>query len=121
MGSRYARPKISFDEDWYKQVDRYVTERDKGLLELIYEKNILKREEIQQYYPVFKSVCVLNRRLKRLYDLHLIDKYYLPNTGEGSSQQYICLDYGGLIVLGINLTQYVKPIQIEKGRRNLVS
>lgn len=50
--------------------------------------------------PSFSRVDVLNRRIRTMYHQHLIDRIYPPVAiYSGSSQQYVCLDAGGYIVL----------------------
>gem|GEM_PF-5103814 len=51
-----------------------------------------------------KDLC--NRRLRILYDLHCIDKFYPPAPiGEGSMPAHIVLDYAGAKALDIDLVK----------------
>lgn len=122
--SKYNRPIIKqITKQWVKENVKNITERDIGLLNLLYEnkRRLLKRDQIQRLYPVFESVSVLNRRLKKLYNLYVLDKFYpRVGIGEGSSQQHVCLDKAGMILLKIE--KYNKPINYDnKGNKVLFS
>lgn len=113
--SKYNRPEIKqITKQWVSENVKHITERDMGLLKLLYEnkRRLLRRDQIQRLYPMFESVSVLNRRLKKLYELYVLDRFYPKvGTGMGSSQQYICLDRAGLILLEID--KYNKPINYD--------
>ena len=99
--SKYNRPEIKqVTKQWVSENVKNINERDIGLLKLIYEnkRRLLRRDQIQRLYPVFESISVLNRRIRKLYELYVLDRFYPKvGTGEGSSQQHICLDRAGLI------------------------
>jgi len=113
--SKYNRPEVKqITKQWVKENVKNITERDMGLLNLLYvnKRRLLRRDQIQRLYPVFESVSVLNRRIRRLYELYVLDRFYPKvGTGMGSSQQHICLDRAGLILLGID--KYSKPINYD--------
>ena len=110
--SKYNRPEIKqITKQWVRENIKHVTERDIGLLTLLHEnkRRLLRRDQIQRLYPVFESVSVLNRRLRKLYELYILDRFYpRVGIGQGSSQQLVCLDRAGLILL--NIDKYNKPI-----------
>lgn len=113
--SKYNRSEIKqITKQWVRENVKNITERDKGLLKLLYEnkRRLLKRDQIQRLYPVFESISVLNRRLRKLYESYVLDRFYPKvGTGQGSSQQHICLDRAGLILLEID--KYNKPINYD--------
>jgi hypothetical protein len=119
--SRYTRPEIKqITKQWVRENCR-ITDRDKGLLRLLSERNrrLLRRDQIEALYPEFASTDRLNKRIKHLFKLHIIDKIYPPvGLGEGSSKQYICLDRAGAILM--ELEKYNKPITTDTlGNRSL--
>lgn len=120
--SKYNRPEIKqITKQWVRENIKYITERDMGLLNLLYEnkRRLLKRDQIQRLYPVFESVSVLNRRLRKLYELYILDRFYPKvGMGQGSSQQFICLDKAGLILLEID--RYNKPINYDSNGNKIL-
>lgn len=104
---------------WVQENCKNITQRDIGLLELLSKRRLLRRDQIYRLYPKFASVDVLNKRLKMLYNKHVIDRIRPPvRQGEGSSQQYVCLDRAGIILLGLD--KYNKPIYINNiGNKSL--
>lgn len=115
MATRDYRPEIKqITKQWVKENCKNITSRDLGLLKLLYENNrrILRRDQIETLYPEFASTDRLNKRLKLLYKMHVIDRVYPPvGIGKGSSQQHICLDRAGIILLG--LEKYNKPVNYD--------
>lgn len=118
--TRYSRPEVKqITKQWVRENCQWVTERDMGLLKLLVECKLLRRDQIERLYPKFPSTDFLNKRLSILYKRHLIDKVY-PSVGlgKGSSKQHICLDRAGLLLLDIE--KYNKPIKTDKdGNRSL--
>jgi len=112
MKHRYDRPNVKYiTKQWVHENCKTITTRDIGLLKLLYEnkRRLLRRDQIERLYPVFESTKVLNRRLKFLFQKHVIDRIYPPvGLNQGSSQQHICLDRAGIILLEID--NYNKPI-----------
>lgn len=110
---KYERPEVKqITKLWVKEYCKHVTERDMGLLQLLPERKLLRRNQIEILYPKFASTDRLNKRLRKLYELHVIDRIFpRVGPGEGSSQQYICLDRAGIILLGIE--RYNKPITTD--------
>lgn len=96
-----------------------VTERDMGMLKILANRRLLRRDHIQSLYPKFPSTDYLNKRLSILYNKHIIDRIYPPvGMGKGSSKQHICLDRAGIILLGMD--KYNKPIQYDtEGNKSL--
>jgi len=113
--SKYNRPEVKqITKQWVSENVKNITERDIGLLNLLYEhkRRLLRRDQIQRLYPVFESSSVLNRRLRKLYELYVLDRFYPKiGIGMGSSQQHICLDKAGLVLLKID--KYNKPINYD--------
>lgn len=104
---------------WVEENSQNLTSRDEGLLKIIHQKRYLKRDQIEILYPHFASTNVLNRRLKTLFEKHFIDRFYPSvRTGEGSSQQYVCLDRAGAVLF--DLGPFRKPIRYgPEGERYL--
>jgi hypothetical protein len=100
-----------------------ITNRDKELLNLLIsnKRRLLRRDQIQRLYTGFASTDRLNKRLKMLFQKHIIDRIYPTlGPGQGSSKQYICLDRGGYGIIGIE--KYNKPIFLDsQGNRCLFS
>jgi len=119
MNNRYNRPEVKqVTKQWVKENCKNVTERDLELLKVIHQHRILRRDQIQRLYPRFPSTDFLNKRLKMLYDKHIIDRVYPPvGIGKGSSKQHVCLDRAGVILLGLD--SYNKPISYHKGQKIL--
>lgn len=120
---KYERPEVKqITKQWVKENCKNITERDMSLLRTIYDnkRKLLRRDQLEILCPIpFASTDRLNKRLKTLFKLHIIDKIY-PSVGlgEGSSKQYVCLDRAGLILLGIE--KYNKPITTDYiGNRSL--
>lgn len=113
MASRYERPEVKqVTKQWVRENCKNITERDMGLLRLLQTRRLLRRDQIQKLYPEFASTDRLNKRIKTLYNLHVVDKVYPPvGLYQGSSQQHICLDRAGIILLG--LEKYNKPISTD--------
>ncbi|AGY47006.1 plasmid replication-relaxation protein [Bacillus phage CampHawk] len=118
---KYSRPEVKqVSKQWVRENCKNVTERDKGLIRLLIDNNrrILRRDQIEVLYPEFPSSDYLNKRLKLLYDKHVIDRIYpAVEPGKGSSKQHICLDRAGSILLG--LENYSKPISTKNGVKSL--
>lgn len=119
---KYDRQQVKqITQQWVKENCRNITERDMGLLHLLYQnkRRLLRRDQVQRLYPKFASTNRLNTRLTTLFKMHIIDKAY-PQVplGQGTSQQHICLDRAGLILLGVD--SYSKPINVDEfGTRSL--
>lgn len=124
MNSKYSRPEVKVITKQYMR-DNYknITERDLGLLRLLADnkRRLLRRDQIERLYPEFASTDRLNKRLKVLFQKHIIDKIYPPvGLGQGSSKQYVCLDRGGWGLLGFE--KYNKPITLDPvGNRSIFS
>ncbi|MMZ43633.1 hypothetical protein D1872_51970 [compost metagenome] len=105
MTGRYDRPVVKqITKQWVKENCKSVTDRDIGLLRLLTEnkRRLLRRDQIEILYPHFASTDRLNKRLRTLFHMHLIDKVYPPvGIGEGTSKQHICLDRAGAILLDL--------------------
>lgn len=123
----YDRPEVkNVTKQWVEDNCKYLTDRDMKIIEMLYEnkRRILRRDQLEYLLPEeyqFASVDRMNKRLKLLYEKHVIDKYY-PKVGlnRGSSQQYICLDRAGIILLGLD--KYTKPINTDDtGAKTIVS
>jgi Replication-relaxation len=114
MNSRYERPEVKqITRQWVRENGHNITQRDIGLLKMLADHRLLRRDQIQTLYPEFPSTDFLNKRLNILYKKHFIDKIY-PSVGlgKGSSKQHICLDRAGIIFL--ELEGYNKPIRTDK-------
>ena len=111
---RYERPEVKqITKQWVRENCHGVTERDMGLLKLLADRKLLRRDQLEILYPEFPSTDFLNKRLGILYKKHLIDKIYpTVGLGKGSSKQHICLDRAGLILLDIE--KFNKPIKTDK-------
>lgn len=122
MDRRYERTEVKqITKQWVMENCKNITERDKGLLRLLSDnkRKLLRRDQIEQLYPEFASTDRLNKRIKTLFQMHVLDKIYPPvGIGEGSSKQHICLDRAGIILM--ELQKYIKPISIDtNGNRSL--
>lgn len=122
MSRRYERPVIKqITKQWVKENCKNITDRDIGLLKTIHDnkRKLLRRDQIESLYPCFASTDRLNKRIKALFHMHVIDKIYPPvGIGEGTSKQHICLDRAGLILLDVD--KYNKPIETDlQGNRSL--
>lgn len=117
--AKYKRDEVKqISRHWVKENCRGITERDLGLLKAIHKRKLLRRDQIQCLYPEFPSTDRLNKRLKHLYNKHVIDRAFPSlDPGKGSSQQHICLDKAGAILLG--LERYNKPIKDVRGNKSL--
>jgi hypothetical protein len=114
MNKRIERPEVKLiSKQWVRENCRNVTDRDLGLIKAVYQRRLVRRDQIEILYPEFPSTDFLNKRLTKLYKQHIIDRTYPPvGLGEGSSKQHICLDRAGAILLGIE--KYNKPINPDK-------
>jgi len=114
--SRYNRPEVKqITKQWVKENCKNITERDMGLLRILAgnKRRLLRRDQIELLYPEFASTDRLNKRIKTLFQMHVIDKVYPPvGIGEGTSKQHICLDRAGIILL--ELDKYNKPIGADR-------
>lgn len=120
MNRKYERPDVKqISRQWVKENCTNVTERDMGLLKIIHQHKLVRRDQIQTLYPKFPSTDFLNKRLKILYNKHIIDRIYPPvGIGKGSSKQHICLDRAGAILL--DLEKFNKPINLDRsGNKSL--
>lgn len=98
-------------KQWVHENCKNITTRDMGLLKTLFNnrRRLLRRDQVEVLYPRFASTDRLNKRLKALYNLHIIDRIYpVMGAGKGSSKQHICLDKAGMILL--ELEKYNKPI-----------
>ena len=120
MNRKYERPEVKqVTKQWVRENCKNLTERDLGLLKIVQEHKIIRRDQLQTLYPHFPSTDFLNKRLKMMYQKHLIDRIY-PSVGlgKGSPKQHICLDRAGAILL--ELDKFNKPIQLDsQGARSL--
>lgn len=122
MSKRYDRPEVKqITKQWVKENCTNITSRDMGLLKVLADnkRKLLRRDQLEILYPEFASTDRLNKRLKVLFQQHIIDKVYpAVKIGEGTSKQHICLDRAGVILLG--LEKYNKPIVSDlAGNRSL--
>lgn len=121
MSVKYDRPEIKqITRQWVMENYKNITPRDMGLLKVLFENNrrILRRDQIEVLYPTFASTDRLNKRLKQLYQMHVIDRIYPKvGLGQGSSKQHVCLDRAGCILL--DLEKYNKPIGVVEGIKYL--
>ena len=88
----YTRPDIkTITKQYAKENYKSITERDMGLIKTFIKNNrrLLRRDQLERLYPAFASADRLNKRLKLLFQKHIIDRIYPPvGLGQGSSQQY---------------------------------
>lgn len=113
MNRKYYRPEVKqITKQWVRENCKNLTERDMGLLKVIHQHRIIRRDQLQVLYPEFPSTDFLNKRLKMLYQKHLIDRIYpAVGLGKGSPKQHLCIDRAGAIVLEIE--KFNKPIQTD--------
>ena len=120
LNRKYERPEVKqITRQWVRENCKNITERDLGLLKIIQQHRIIRRDQLQVLYPEFPSTDFLNKRLKMMYQKHLIDRIYpAVGLGKGSPKQHVCLDRAGAILL--DLEKFNKPIQIDQqGVRSL--
>jgi hypothetical protein len=117
---RIDRPEIKHvSKAWVKDnCKTSLTDRDMDLLRLIHKKQLLRRDQIQALLPgAFPNEDRLQKRLLKLYQMHIIDRI-CPKVGigEGSSQQHVCVDRAGAILLDIQ-EGFNKFIQGTEGNK----
>src|SRR5690625_140349 len=103
MRGRLERPTIRDTEEWFQTYcEPRLTDRDRELLRFVYDHRIVVPEQLARVFwshckdPV--RMCV--DRLRVLYDLHCIDRFY-PPVSSGTSPQHITLDRAGARVLAL--------------------
>ncbi|MFW6243169.1 MAG: replication-relaxation family protein [bacterium] len=64
-------------------------------------------EQIRKLFYTGQHINNCNRRLRILYDLHCIDRYF-PPTEKGSSKQHIVIDRAGMLVIEKECTKINK-------------
>ncbi|MFW5962013.1 MAG: replication-relaxation family protein [bacterium] len=102
--SKCKRKSIPLSKEWYEVfcLPR-ITERDFEILKFIYENRIVTSYQIAKLFWEGRSNSqgLANRRLRKLYDLHCIDRFF-PIKKHGTSCQHLVLDVVGALVLGVN-------------------
>lgn len=119
---KYDRPEIKqVTKQWVSEnCDHILVDRDWELLELLDKYRLLRRDQIQALLPgAFPNEDRLQRRLKRLYELHIVDRICPKlGVGEGTSKQHVCLDRAGFMLLEKEQNKY---IQGKDGNKSLPS
>lgn len=88
---------------WYlKAIEPRITKRDLEILRFIHKHKIVTRRQIQRvFFSKSKYPTACNRRLRILYELHCIKRFF-PLVGYGSAQQHVTLDKAGAALIGVD-------------------
>lgn len=120
---RWEREEVAqVSRAWVDQNCRHrVTERDLQLARILVRRRLLRRDQIGVLVPGFRGLskvdALVNRRLRVLFDCHVLDRAFprvLP--GCGSSQAVVALDRAGAILLDAPFKRLIRHEQDRSGR-----
>lgn len=84
-----------------------LTQREKEILQLVYDRKLIRRDHLETISPSFRSVganrtVLLNRAIKKLYGKMCLDKVHEPQEiGKGNKPSIVGLDKAGSLILGV--------------------
>jgi Ni/Co efflux regulator RcnB len=117
--NKYTREPVKITDEHIEGIMRWITERDMQILMFLLRHPFATVEQIEM--TLFSSMkpsnwrTKSNERLRRLYRVHCIDRWFPPVAeGAGSAQQHIILDKAGLLVIAKHKGYDPKKIKWRK-------
>lgn len=119
---REETKKITFD--WVKTNCKF-TEREKELLQLVYDRKLVRRDHLEIISPSYRIIedknvrrVLICRAIKKMYQKMCLDKVHEPQEmGKGNTPSIISIDKGGSILLGVPHKQRIShTINLVNGK-----
>lgn len=100
-------------EDWVKLHCKNITKREKRLLEIVYERRIVRRDHLEIIHEDYRNIPrrtnVINRSIKKLFDCMALDKVHeKPEFMEGNLPAIVAIDKAGSIILNKPFKRRIK-------------
>lgn len=100
--------------DWVKTNCKF-TEREKELLQLVYDRKLVRRDHLEIISPSYRSIqdkdvrrVLICRAIKKMYQRMCLDKVHEPQEiGKGNTPSIVSIDKGGSILLGVSHKQRI--------------
>jgi hypothetical protein len=111
--SKHHRPKIKITNEWIRDFCLHrITERDLKLLQFVADYRLTTSDQLARvFFQANNAQYLCNKRLRILFDLHCINRFF-PPTDKGSSRQHTALDIAGKKILGIDRYTLIKKLPI---------
>jgi hypothetical protein len=107
------RPRVLHSPEHQAELARHLTERDRWLLQMVFEHHVLTTDQITQLcYP---SRRCANARLRLLYQWGLVHRFQ-PQRTLGSHPMHYVLDTAGALVLAHQLGTDLKTLGYDRMR-----
>lgn len=93
-------------KDWIK-LNCKLTEREKELLPIIYERKLVRRDHLEIISPTYRKLgknrtSLLNRAIKKLFKAMIFDKVHeRQEIGKGCNPSTVSIDRAGSLILGV--------------------
>ena len=103
---KFERESVRVTQEWFEtKCKPRITDRDERILRFIYDNRLVTSKQVAKLFwrGCSQSHYLADRRLRILYELHCIDRFFPPApVGEGTNPQHIALDRAGAKVLGLD-------------------
>ncbi|WP_144510014.1 replication-relaxation family protein [Bacillus sp. FJAT-22090] len=103
----YERTEVKkITADWVK-LNCKLTEREQELLQLVYDRKLVRRDHLETISPSYRKLGVsktrlLNRAIKKLYKNMVLDKAHeKQDIGKGNNPCIVAIDRAGSLMLGV--------------------
>jgi hypothetical protein len=104
--------------DWVNTNCKF-TEREKELLQLVYDRKLVRRDHLEIISPSYRNIhdsnvrrVLICRAIKKMYQKMCLDKTHEPQEiGKGSNPSIVSIDKGGSILLGVPHKQRISHIK----------
>lgn len=113
--SKYQRTEIRVTDEWFRSFCApRLTERDRQIFRFLSLARITTSEQVARLFwdGSKKAQGLCNRRLRQLYDLQCIDRFF-PVVETGSSLQHIVLDRAGAKALGLSHFRRITTLPVS--------
>lgn len=112
-------------EDWVRLHCKNVTDREKKLLEIIYERKLVRRDHLEILHPGYRDIPrrtnVINRSIKKLYELMCLDKVHEQSEYmKGNLPAVLAIDKAGALLIGKPFKRRIKQVKKTVGQEQIV-
>lgn len=88
-------------------------------MQFVHSNRLVTSHQVARIFYHGLSRKAVDERLRSLYDLHVIDRFF-PQIAKGSAPQHLILDYAGAKILGIDDKKFHKMERLPQTYRHYV-
>lgn len=115
--SKRQRESVKVTDTWFRDFCKpRLTPRDIKIIRFVNRNRLVTSKQVEKVFwrGRSQSKYLCNRRLRVLYDLHCVDRFFpRVGIGEGSAPQHLCLDYAGAKALKLDSFNKMQKLPIS--------